>query len=184
MGRELAQEVLDADAGLTLPSLGRDLAGPGVDRDDNALPVALHQLVDEVGVGQRGRAEHDPLGAGSERRGHRPGVPEAAPELDLGVELGRDASHVREVHGAPGACAVEVDDVQRASSLLDPSPRRIERIGVIRRLLVVVAPQEPHRVPPSDVDRRQENHAGRATQSSVKLASNRNPAALDFSGWN
>jgi hypothetical protein len=91
---------------------------------------------------------------------------------------------VLEVRRDPPPRAVEVDDVQSAGPLLQPPPRGVDRVGVVHGLALVVALDEAHGMSASNVDRRIEDHAGTAAQISAKLASNRSPAVLDFSGWN
>src|SRR5207302_1298932 len=55
-------------------------------------------------------------------------------------------------------------------------------IVVVGRLLVGVAAQQPHRPAGSDVDRRDHDHAARASWTKRSYSSS--PAAADFSGWN
>jgi hypothetical protein len=66
---------------------------------------------------------------------------------------------VVEVGRASVARPVEVDDVEVARALVDPAPGGVHRVCVVDRLVVVVAAQQPHRVPAANVDRGIEDHA-------------------------
>ena len=161
---------------------------------------------DQLGLGDRGRPEHDAIRAHRESRAHRLGVPQAAAELDREVDPGGDPLHVVEVLRVAGSRPIEVDHVEEPRALLLPAARRIQRLGVVDGLVLILAAKQPHRVPAPDVDRRIEDHhqppdarpdgirdglpasatssLGRVSQIRVKLASRRSPAAPDFSGWN
>src|SRR5207248_5619212 len=91
--------------------------------------------------------------------------------------------------GPPAPGSVEVDDVQSPGTLRDPALGRVERIGVVDRLLLEGTPRKAHRLALEDVDRGQEDHAAAgcaaaSLQTATKLASIRRPCAEDFSGWN
>ena len=92
------------------------------------------------------------------------------------------ASTIPRFCGCPRARSVEVDDVQGACALVGPAARRVERVGVERRLALVVALNQPDRASAADVDGGIEDHAG--TQASTNLLRRPSPASLDFSGWN
>ena len=140
---------------------------------------------DQLRPGKRCRPQHHPLGPGGERLGDRLGVAQPAPELNRGADFGRDPPHVLEVLGLAGTRPVEVDDVQEARPLLDPAPRGVHRVGVVHGLAAILATLQANGVPTADVDRRErDTQAGTEAQISVKFASRRRPAALDFSGWN
>src|SRR5215203_3290216 len=111
-------------------------------------------------------------------------VAQATAKLHGHLRLRRDAPHVVEVLRLARARAVEVYDMERTGSLVQPAARRVDGIVVVHGLASVVALREPYRVPVADVDCRVEDHAGTDAQISAKLARIRSPAALDFSGWN
>ena len=113
-------------------------------------------------------------------------VAQAAADLDRALDRGGDPPHRLEVARLPRPGAVEVDDVQVLGALPGPAQRRVDRVGVVGRLALVVALHQPHRGAAADVDRRVEDHAaaGALAQTPAKLESSRSPAALDFSGWN
>ena len=102
------------------------------------------------------------VGAGGEHRVHVARLAQPAADLhrDLTGELA-DALDVLDVDRGARAGAVEVDDVQCLRALVEPAPRRVERVGVVGRLAVVVALNETHRVAAADVDRRVEDQARR-----------------------
>jgi len=67
--------------------------------------------------------------------------------------------------------------------------RDLDRIGVVRRRCVPLAPEEAHDAPAPEVDRGPEGEAARAgaahaASSSMKLESSSRPVPEDFSGWN
>jgi hypothetical protein len=74
--------------------------------------------------------------------------------------------------------------VEELGAFIGPAGRRIDRVGVVLRLLLEVALQQSYRLSATDVDGGIEDHAGvgDSTQMPAKLESSRNPAALDFSG--
>ncbi len=136
------------------------------------------------GSAERGRADHDALGAGVQGALDGKGVAKAAADLDARVRLGGDAAHVLEVLRRARARAVEVDDVKPLGPLVRPALRRVERVGVVRGLALVVALHEPHGLAAADIDCRVEDQAGTGEQIAAKFSSSRRPAELDFSGWN
>ena len=69
----------------------------GVDPNDDLLSVGIEHVVEEVGVGQRGGADHDPLGACIQGALDREGVTEASAELNARVRPGSNAPHVIEI---------------------------------------------------------------------------------------
>src|SRR5215207_8114074 len=131
-------------------------------------------------------ADHDPLGAGVERRLDRPGVAQAAAELDGRVDCCRDPPQMLEVVGRALAGAVQIDHVQPLGAAPGPALGRVERVGVVLRLALVVALNQADRATAEDVDRRVEDQAGWDTdeQMAAKFRRRRRPAPLDFSGWN
>ena len=80
--------------------------------------------------------------------------------------------------------AVEVDDVQRTRALLDPGARGLERVVVVDRLVVEVAPGEAHGLPAGDVDRGIEDHSRRhpARRRAAKFASSAGRASTTSPG--
>jgi hypothetical protein len=81
--------------------------------------------------------------------------------------------------------------MQELRAFARPAHRRVNRIGVVGRLALVVTLQQPDRATPANVYGRVEDHAGRQpvaagvlAQTPAKFESSRRPAALDFSGWN
>jgi hypothetical protein len=65
---------------------------------------------------------------------------------------------VPDVDRSAGSGAVEVDDVKRAGTLVDPAPGRVERVGVVDGLTLVIPLEQPHRASVADVDRWIEDH--------------------------
>ena len=139
-------------------------------------------LVEEVDVAERGRADDHALGAGAQRVVHGADRPQAAAVLDRDAGPGHDPAQVVERGGLARARAVEVDDVEVARARLDPRAGRLERVVVVDGLGVEVPVREPHGLPAADVDRRVEDHA--ATGRATKLRRSASPSSEDFSGWN
>jgi hypothetical protein len=74
--------------------------------------------------------------------------------------------------------------VQEASARGDERARRLERVVRVDGLLVEVALAQANRLPPTDVDCGQQDHAATTTQARTKLPSSASPCGPDFSGWN
>ena len=159
-----------------------DLPAADVDGDDDPRAVGGDDLVEEVDVAQRRRADDHPLGAGAERVADGADGPQPAAVLDRDPGPGGDPPEVVERRRRAGAGAVEVDDVQVARARLDPRPRGLQRIVVVDGLRVEVAVREPHGAPAADVDRGVEDHA--ATWAPANVRSSASPSSEDFSGWN
>ena len=184
---------LHRDLGLLAPAGCGELAVASVDGDDEPLAELRDGLVEEVDVGIRGGSDHDARRAGFDHVPDRFDRPQAAADLYGHVEFTGDPLDVLEVRRRAGARAVEIDNVEIASPVLDPAPRGIERVGVVHGPGVEVALREPDGLAVEDVDRRQQDHARAASarvvllcaaHSALKLASIRRPSAEDFSGWN
>ena len=138
----------------------------------------------ELGLGERGGAEHHAVRARLERGRDGIGVAQSTADLDGHIRLPDDSAHVLEVPGLAGPRAIEVHDVKCPRPLLEPTARGVERVVVVGRLTPVVALHQADGATIADVDRGIEDHAGTEAQISAKLARTRRPAALDFSGWN
>ena len=123
-------------------------------------PCVVEHVFEELGIGQRGGADHDALGAGVQGALDGEAVAKPAAHLDARVRLGGDPAHVLEVLRRAGAGAIEVDDVEPLGPLLGPALRRVERVGVVRGLPLVVALHEPHGMAAPDIDCRVEDQAG------------------------
>jgi hypothetical protein len=138
----------------------------------------------ELGVTQRGGAEDRPLRARVEHGGDRGGVPQPTADLDGHGDRPGDPAHVVEVGGHTPTGAVEVHDVQRASAVIHPPQRGVERVGVVDGLLIEFATRQSHRVTVADVDRRPEDHAraGAGAQWRANPRRSASPCPEDFSG--
>ncbi len=151
-------------------------------------PVGAGELAGKAGIALGGGAEDGPLGPRGKGGLDAGAIAEAATELDRDVDRGRDPGDDREVGGDPLPGPVEVDDVDDRRPAIDPAPGGVDGIGVVGGLAFVVASEQPNGSPVADVDRRIEPdrraHAGAPDATAAKLRSIRNPAALDFSGWN
>ena len=134
------------------PPRQRHLAVTGVNRDDHTLAVLLECLGEKRRIAQRRSADHDSLGAGIEDGSHGLGIAQATADLDRAIDRGRDPPHGLQVLRLPCLRPVEIDDVQELGPFLGPALRRVGRIGVVRRLALVVALQQPHRLAAADVD--------------------------------
>ena len=169
------------------PARERDLAAAGVDGDDDALAVRRHARASR-NSGSRSAAV--PITTRSAPAASTAatdvGVAQAAADLDRALDRGGDPPHRVEVPRLPRLRPVEVDHVEELGPFAGPARRRVDRVGVVGGLALVVALQQPHRLAAADVDRRVEDHAARTAwrRSPAKLESSRSPAALDFSGWN
>ena len=174
--------------GRLLPARRRHVAAARVDADDDPLAERAEDVVEEVDVGERGRAEDHALGAGAQRVADRRQRAQAAAVLDRHAELVRDPLEVVEALRRPGPRTVEVDDVEEPRARLDPRARGLDRRVAVDGLLGEVALHQPHRLALGDVDRRVEDHGGavrsRRAQIAVKLRSSARPWVEDFSGWN
>ena len=95
----------------------------------------------------------------SSTRRDRVGVAQPAADLDRALDRGGDPPHRLEVLRLTRLGAVEVDDVQELGPFAGPALRRVDRVGVVGGLALVVALQQPHRLAAADVDRRVEDHA-------------------------
>ena len=115
------------------------LAAAHVDRHHHARPVGRDDLVEEVDVAERGRADDHALRAGAQRVAHGADRAQAAAVLDRDAGSGDDPSQVVERARLARARAVEVDDVEVARARLDPRARGLERVVVVDGLLVEVA---------------------------------------------
>ena len=154
-----------ASAASTSPGLGpareRDLAAAGVDRDDDPLAVALQRRVEE----RPGRAAPRCRSRPAPRRPRAPRRPTSASRSPPPTWIGHStAAAIRRTAsrfcGVARLGAVEVDDVQELGPFAGPARRRVDRVGVVGGLALVVALQQPHRLAAADVDRRVEDHAG------------------------
>ena len=145
------------------------------------------EALDQGRVGEPRRPEDRPGGAGGEHRLDVCGNAQATAGLDRDRRAFADPGQVLDVDRRALAGAVEIDHVKRLRPLLEPAFSGVDRVGVERRLAVVVALHEAHGFAAADIDRGIEDHAGceavvvRA-QMVAKLPSRRRPAVLDFSG--
>jgi hypothetical protein len=153
-----------------------------VDRHHHARPVLAHDLVEEVDVAERRRADDRPHRAGRERLAHRLDRAQAAAVLHRRTGRVHDPLEVLERLRRPGARAVEVDHVQVVGAGVDPRLRGRQRVVVVDGRLVVVALAQADRAPAEDVDRRVEDHAATRAQTPAKLRSSASPSTEDFSG--
>src|SRR5690606_357265 len=117
----------------------------------DALAVTRDHLVEELRVAQRRRADHHALHPGSQYGLNRVCVAQSTAGLHGHVDLAGDPLDVVAVRRAPGTGAVQVHDVQPLGPGLDPALRSGDRIGVVDRLLRVVAAHEPHGLAAADV---------------------------------
>ena len=144
----------------------RDPAGP-----------AAGEPADELGLLERGGADHDPGHAGVEQRlGRRPrrGRPRR-PAPACRTDAGDRGDH-RPVHRLAAARRVEVDDVDPRRAGVGEHPRLADRVVAVDGLAVEVALVQAHAPPVAQVDRGvQLHHAPPPAQRSTKLASMRRP---------
>src|SRR4051794_39145061 len=182
--REVGKCLRRRRGGVALPSLDGHMPAARIETDDDSLAMVLRERGHETGLGQRRGPEHDAICARLQGRRDRAGVPQSAADLDRHLGLRGDPAHLLQVPRFTFARTVQIDDVKRSRSLLQPAACGVERVVVVGRLTPVVALKQPDGVTIPDVDRRIEDHAGTDAQISAKLARTRSPAELDFSGWN
>src|SRR4051812_36973464 len=179
-----ADDRVGGHLGRLRPARRGDVSAARVDRDDEAVAERAEDVVEEVDVVVGGGAEDHPLGPGPQRVANGRQLAQPTAVLHRDRQLVGDPLEMLEVHRAALTRAVEVDDVEEASALVDPRARRFQRIVLVDGLGVEVPPHEAHRLAVGDVDRRIEDHAATGTQSRVNSRNNRSPAWDDFSGWN
>src|SRR4029077_2259082 len=105
-----------------------------------------------------------------------------APHLHGDADGRADGRHPRSLHGAAGARAVEVHDVDPARPERLPAPRDADRVVAVDRLAGEIALREAHAAAAAEVDGRVDDHA-RAATVRTNPRSRLSPTRWLFSGW-
>ena len=145
------------------PARQRDPAAAGVDRDDDALAV-------RAPASRRGtpgsRSAAVPITTRSAPASSTAATDSASrspPPTWIGhstaAAIRRTASRFC---GAPALAPSRSTTCRNSRPFAGPARGRVDRVGVVGGLALVVALQQPHRLAAADVDRRVEDHAGRA----------------------
>ncbi len=163
-----------------------DHAAAAVHADDETIAEPGERRVEKVGRRHRGSTHHDPMHADARYVGETPGAAHPAAVLNRDVDGLDDTLHDVDVAHLAGARRVEVDDVQRLSTISLPAPRKLHRIVAEHRGVVEVAAPKAHGLAVLDVDSRKDDHEVRTSRWTrcTNPASRRRPARELFSGWN
>src|ERR1700674_5078899 len=89
------------------PALDRDLAVAAIDADDDASGMIGGGATHQIGVAQRGGAEHDPVDADIEPSVDRGTLADTATKLDMDINRATDGPHRLAVDRTAGESAVE-----------------------------------------------------------------------------
>ncbi len=168
------------DAAALDPAPDRDLLAPCVEPDRDPARVIAAQLVDQLGVLDRGGADHHAPHARGEQCARGVDAAHSPADLHRARHRGRDRRDRRQVRRLTGARRVEVDHVDPPRAVgLEPARDR-DRIRVVDGLGREVAPQQPHRVAAPQVDRGEEVYSvpfvDGSSAPSIRTASRRQRA--------
>ena len=156
-----------------------------VDGDDDPGAERGDDVVEEVDVAERRRADDRALGAGAQRVADG-GAPCAGRRRTGRGRRSRWTIRRRWSSdcGAPERAPSRSTTCRKRAPASTHDLRGLERVVVVGRRVLEAALDEPHRLAVHDVDRRVEDHATATAASRAKLRSRRSPSREDFSGWN
>ena len=134
IGRTARDQIEQVEPGLVGPAVDRDVAAARVEADRDLAGMQRRELVDDLGVLDRGAADHDARRARREPVArHRPPMRTPPPVCTLDVDGGADRFDRAEVRVAAVERGVEIDDVDPARARVGEPARDRDRVVAVDR---------------------------------------------------